>query len=161
MKRYLGKEAAAAVFYSAGALAPGEWLTQEAPEGATGGATAFVQIRTALTYGVLDSLDLAVDADGALWQSIETALSASSGQPDLRQARLGRIEEGAKVVAAAPLRIVAAGTLAMAIMLGDTITARPLDGDSDRPTEYTVDAVLATMMVKGSVSVVYVLEAHA
>ena len=37
MKRYLGKEVAAAVFYSAGALAPGEWLTQEAPEGATGG----------------------------------------------------------------------------------------------------------------------------
>ena len=120
-----------------------------------------MQIRTALTYGVLDSLDLAVDAEGALWQSIETALSASSGQPDLRQARLGLIEEGAKVVAVAPLRIVAAGTLAMAVMLGDTITAAPLDAASDRTAVYSVDAVLATMMVRGSVSVAYLLTAHA
>ena len=161
MKRYLGKDAAPAVFYSAGALVSGEWLVHELPVEAKASGFTFVQRRSALTYGVLESLDLAVDAEGVLWQSIETALATSGGQPALRQARLGRIEEGAKVVAAAPLRIVAAGTLATAILLGDTIMARPLDGDSDRMTEYTVDAVLSTLAVRGSVSVVYVLAAHA
>ena len=75
MKRYLGKEVAAAVFYSAGALVPWRMAhPRGCPKGRRRGASAFVQIRTALTYGVLDSLDLAVDAEGALWQSIETAL---------------------------------------------------------------------------------------
>ena len=134
----------------------GEWLTSELPEELDQGATSAAHLQLALTYGTFSSKDLAIDTSGALWQSIETALSTSGDQAPLRQCRLARIEPNAKVVSVggfddilledsekllledgdkfiledSGFHVVAATT--GEISVGDEIMAHPLDG-LDRP----------------------------
>ena len=181
-KRYLGKGAAAAAFYSTGdGLSLAEWLRSELPVELDQGAEIAVQVQMALTYDQLESGDLAVDAFGALWQSIETARSTSGGQDAIHQARLARILPGAKVVGLAGfnnflletgddlllesgdnlrveesgLRLLAAATAE--IQVGDTIAAAPMDGSTDRTESYTVAFIIDSLAV-GSASA-YVLSA--
>ena len=175
-KRYLGKGATAAAFYSlGGGFALSEWLRSEMPVELDQGAEIAVQVQMALTYDRLESGDLAVDAFGALWQSIETASSTSGEQATIRQARLARILPGAKVVTLGAfnnflleagddllletgdnLRVEDSGFHLVAgatdgIEVGDVVAAAPLDGSTDRTERYTVASIIASLAV-GSAS---------
>lgn len=180
-KRYLGKGAAAAAFYSGGSLALAEWLRSDMPVELDKGAEIAAQVQMALTYSQLESGDLAVDAFGALWQSIETARSSSGSDAAIRQARLARITPGAKVVSLGGfnnflletsddllretgdhLRLEDSGFHLIAgatdsIEIGDVVEAAPLDGSTDRTESYTVSSIIASLAV-GSASA-YVLSA--
>lgn len=171
-KRYLGKGAAAAAFYSGGGgLALAEWLRSEMPVELDQGAEIAVQVQMALTYEQFESGDLAVDAFGALWQSIETASSSSGEAATIHQARLARILAGAKVVTLGAfnnflletgddlllesgdnLRVEDSGFHLIAgavddIEVGDVVTAAPLDGSIDRTEIYTVGSIIASLAV--------------
>ena len=170
-KRYLGKGAAAAAFYSGGGLALAEWLRSEMPVELDQGAEIAVQVQMALTYDQLESGDLAVDAFGELWQSIETARSTSAAQAAIHQVRLARIPQGAKVVTLGAfnnflletgddlllesgdnLRVEDSGFHLIAgatdgIDVGDVVAAAPLDGSTDRTESYTVASIIASMAV--------------
>ena len=180
-KRYLGKGAAAAAFYSGGSLALAEWLRSEMPVELDQGAEIAVQVQMALTFDQLESGGFAVDRWGALWQSIETARSTSGEQAAIYQARLARILPGAKVVSLGAfnnflletgdellletgdnLRVEDSGFHLIAgatdgIAVGDVVPAAPLDGSTDRTESYTVASIIASLAV-GSASA-YLLSA--
>ena len=181
-KRYLGKGAAAAAFYSIGdGLSLAEWLRSELPVELDQGAEIAVQVQMALTYDRLDSGGYAIDTDGELWQSIETARSTSGAQAAIHQVRLARILPGAKVVSLGAfnnflleagddllletgdnLRVEDSGFHLIAgaadsIEVGDVVVAAPLDGSTDRTESYTVAFIIDSLAV-GSASA-YVLSA--